>query len=134
MDKTTVMIEFSIYGEEFKPNYITEQLGIMPSETYLKGEIIRNGRAERKETAWTISTGYEVSIDINEQLEKIMLLLEGKIDKLVELKDSLCLNMLFMIVVKIENNEVPAMYFKKRFIDFASRIGAEVGFDTYIYS
>ncbi len=134
VDKTTVMVEFSIYGEKFEPKYITEQLGIVPSETYIKGELIKNGRAARKETAWTISTGYEFSIDINEQLEKIVSLLEGKVDELVKLKSNLCLNMLFMIVVKIESNEIPAMYLKERFIHFASRIDAEVGFDTYIYS
>lgn len=134
MDKTTVMIEFSIYGENFEHKYITKLLGIMPSEAYSKGELIRNGRVTRKETAWTISTGYEVSIDINEQLEKIIFILEGKLDKLVELKNNLRLNMLFMIVVKIENNEIPALYLRKEFIHFADKIDAEVGFDIYIYS
>lgn len=63
-----------------------------------------------------------------------MSLLEFKTEKLVELKDKLCVSMLFMIVVKIENNETPAMYFKKPFIHFLSRIDAEVGFDVYVYS
>ena len=134
MDKTNVMVEFSIYGENFEPKYITKQLGIMPSETYLKGELIRYGRATRKETAWSISSGYEVSLDINNQLEKVIFLLKDKVDKLVELKNSLCLNMLFIIVIRIEDNEIPAMYFKKDFIRFISKIDAEVGFDTYIYS
>ena len=42
--------------------------------------------------------------------------------------------MTFMIVIKIENGELPAMYFKKEFIAFASEINAEIGFDTYIFS
>ncbi len=134
MDKTTVMIEFSIYGDNFEPDYITNHLGIRPSETYLKGELIRNGRIARKETAWTLSTGYEVSTDINVQLKKLMLLIENKLDKLETLKDKIHINMLFMVVVKIENKEAPAMYLEKPFIDFLGKLEAEVGFDIYIYS
>lgn len=135
MDQTTVMVEFSIYGEDFDPNYITEQLDVIPTETYLKGEPIKNrNRLVRKETSWSISTGYEPSYDINEQLGKIMFSLENKMDKLVELNNNHLLKMLFMIVIKIENNEIPAMYFRKDFIQFASNINAEIGFDPYIYS
>jgi hypothetical protein len=132
MDKTTVMVEFSIYGEGFEPDYITEELEIKPSETYLKGEPIKNGNIIRKETAWTISTGYEVSIDVNEQLEKIIVLLADKVDKLVELKRKLGFSTLFMLVIKIEKDELPAIYFRKDFIHFASKIDADIGLDTYI--
>ncbi len=132
MDKTVVMVEFSIYGDNFDPNHISKLLDITPSKTYIKGDLIRNGGLTRKETAWCMDTGYEASIDINEQLEKVMLLLEDKVDKLVEIKNNLCLNMLFLIVVKIQNHETPAMYFRKSFIHFASKIDAEIGFDVYL--
>jgi len=134
MDKTSVMVRFSIHGENFDPCVISEELGLSPTETHLKGEPTKNGRNTWKDTSWSINTGYEESLDINVQLEKIMSLLEFKTEKLVELKDKLCVSMLFMIVVKIENNETPAMYFKKPFIHFLSRIDAEVGFDVYVYS
>lgn len=128
------MVRFSIYGDDFHPSFATEKLELEPTETHLKGEPTKNGKNIWKETSWSIRTGYEDSNDINEQLEKIMLLLNGKKDKLVELKNNLCVEMLFMIVVKIENNETPAMYFKKSFIHFLSSIDAEVGFDVYVYS
>lgn len=134
MDKTSVMVRFSIYGENFDPSIISEELGLLPTETHLKGELTKNGKNTWKDTSWSINTGYEDSYDINEQLEKIMYLLECKTEKLTELKDKFCVSMLFMIVVKIENNETPAMYFKKPFIHFLSRIDAEVGFDVYVYS
>lgn len=134
MDKTTVMVRFSIHGDNFHPSFITEKLELMPTETHLKGELTKKGKNTWKETSWSINTGYEESDDINHQLEKIMLLLDGKTDKLIELKSSLCVEVLFMIVIKIENNEIPAMYFKKQFIHFLSTIDAEVGFDVYVFS
>lgn len=75
---------------------------------------------------------YGYNTDFNLVLEKNNT--NGKTDILLELKQNLCVNMLFMIVVKIENNETPAMYFKKPFIHFLSTIDAEVGFDVYVYS
>ena len=128
------MVRFSIYGENFKPTYITEVLGIAPSEAYTKGEKTKNGKLIRKDTSWSINTGYQDSLDINEQLEIIITQLEKKVAILTKIKQDLSVEMLFIIVIRIEDNEIPAMYFKKDFIRFISKIDAEVGFDTYIYS
>jgi hypothetical protein len=135
MDKTNVMVKFIIYGDSFEPSFITEQLTLMPNETYMKGDPTgRSGINKRKETTWSISTGYEESYDINEQLKKILLLLNGKADKLVELKHSVSVEILFMIVVKIKNEEFPAMRLGKDIIHFMSTIGAEVDFDVYVFN
>ncbi|WP_156664950.1 DUF4279 domain-containing protein [Morganella psychrotolerans] len=48
MNKTTVKAEFSIYGDDFNPDEITELLGISPMEVNLKGTI--NGT--RKKTKY----------------------------------------------------------------------------------
>lgn len=134
MDKSNVMVRFSLYGDDFNPALITKQLKIEPSETYIKGEQIRDGKIKRKETSWSISTKYEISLDINDQINKIMTLLYGKEAIITDLKKKYDLNILFMIVVNIENNDKPAMYFRKSFIHFLSDIDAEVGFDLYVYS
>ena len=134
MGKTSVMVEFSICGENFEPDYITKQLNIIPCETYLKGDLVKNGKIVRKETSWSISTDYEDSYDINEQLEKISDLLNRKTETLLKLKQELSVDILFMITVKIKNNETPAMYLKKPFIHFLSILDAEIGFDVYVYN
>lgn len=134
MDKSNVMVRFSIYGDTFDPAFITEQLKLEPSKTYIKGEQFRDGKMKRKGTSWSINTGYEVSMDINNQINKIMYLLNGKEDLIFNLKKKYDLNVLLMIVVNIENNEKPAMYFRKPLIHFLSAVDAEVGFDLYVYS
>lgn len=134
MKKTNVMARFSIYGDEFDPNFITKQLGIDPCETYLKGELIKNGRIARKETSWSINTGYQDSFDINDQLGIITAQIRGKAEALVKIKQELTVKMLFMIVVNIERNEAPAMYFERDFLSFVNEIGAEIGFDVYVYN
>lgn len=132
--KSNIMVEFSIYGEGFEPCIISEELNVEPSETHIKGTTIKGKKICWKETAWVISTGYEISMDINEQLNKIFKKLEGKEEKLIKIKNDLNVKMLIMIVVNIENKEPPAMYFRNHIIHFLSNIDAEVGFDVYVYS
>ena len=134
MDKTTVMVEFNLYGDNFDPDIITKALDLNPSETYLKGDKIKEGKNIRKDTAWSINTGYEESYDINDQLHKICILLKGKEEELVLLKKKYFLEILFMIVIKIENDEKPGIYLEKSFISLLNTIDAEVVFDIYFYS
>ena len=141
MDITEVMAYFSIVGDHFPLEKITKELAIQPTETYVKGEIINeitvptSSEVRRRiETDWTLSTGYQKSYDINDQLKPLLISLEGKQQDLILLKEKYGLTYLFMIVIKIENNEKPAMYLEKDIIDFASNIEAEIQFDLYIYS
>ena len=134
MEKTTVMAEFSIIGDDFVPQNITNQLKITPEKYWIKGDVIKGKNIKRRETCWTISTGYEESFDISQQLYKVVNLLTKKKNMLNQLKDQYKLEYLFSVVVKIENNEKPAMYFERDFIEFVNELEAEIDIDLYIYS
>ncbi|KRF51071.1 DUF4279 domain-containing protein [Peribacillus butanolivorans] len=137
------MAYFSVFGDEFPLEVVTDILGIEPTKTYKKGDIIEKINnpnlvstkiRRRKETDWTLSTGYQESYDINNQLNTILKSLEGKTKELKQLKEKYSLEFLFMIVIQVENDEKPAMYLQKNIIDFASLIQAEIHFDLYIFS
>ncbi|HGH7174231.1 TPA: DUF4279 domain-containing protein [Bacillus wiedmannii] len=135
------MAYFSITGDIFPVEAITDALNIGPTRTYKKGDVVarRNNpnlvstkTLYRKETDWTLSTGYQESYDINNQLHVILKSLEEKTEQLKQLKKKYDLEFLFMVVIQVENNESPAMYLQKNIIDFASSIQAEIHFDLYI--
>ncbi|WP_028776283.1 DUF4279 domain-containing protein [Shimazuella kribbensis] len=137
------MAYFSAVGDEFPLEVVTNVLGIEPTETFKKGDVIERSNNPnlistkircRKETDWTLSTGYQESYDINNQLRIILKLLEWKTEQLKHLKEKYGLAFLFMVVIQVENNESPAMYLQKDIIDFASLIQAEIHFDLYIFS
>lgn len=140
MAKTKVMANFSAFGDEFPVENVTDVLGIEPTKTYNKGDIIVTPNLvstyirRRKETDWTVSTGYQESYDINDQLSQILKSLEEKTKELKQLKKKYRLEFLFMIVIQIENDEKPAMYLKKNIIDFSSAVQAEIQFDLYVFS
>ncbi|KWW21932.1 hypothetical protein AS888_05470 [Peribacillus simplex] len=137
------MAYFSVFGDEFALEVVTDILSIEPTKTYKKGDIIEKINnpnlvstkiRRRKETVWTLSTGYQESYDINNQLNTILKSLEGKTKELKQLKEKYSLEFLFMIVIQVENDEKPAMYLQKNIIDFSSLIQAEIHFDLYIFS
>ncbi|WP_368905939.1 DUF4279 domain-containing protein [Bacillus wiedmannii] len=135
------MAYFSVTGDAFPVEAITDALSIEPTRTYKKGDVVaRHDNPNlvstkviyRKETDWTLSTGYQESYDINNQLHVILKSLEGKTEQLKQLKEKYDLQFLFMVVIQVENNESPAMYLQKEIINFASFIQAEIHFDLYI--
>ena len=86
MDKTKVMVEFSISGDKLNPEIVTARLGIMPSRSWLKGDIIEGKHYLRRASNWVISTEYEETLIIENQLIKIYDLLKDKIEILNELR------------------------------------------------
>lgn len=136
------MAYFSITGDIFPVEAITDVLNIEPTRTYKKGDIVARRdnpnlvstkKLYRKETDWNLSTGYQESYDINNQLYVILKSLEEKTEPLKQLKKKYDLEFLFMVVIQIEDNESPAMYLQKDILDFASSIQAEIHFDLNIY-
>ena len=135
MAKTRVMVEFSVYGDAFNPEVVTERLGITPRKYWHKGDTIKKGGIQkRKETCWIIGTEYEESLDTDEQLYKVLDLLERKAGLLKELREMYDLKFKIDIVVKVENRQPPSMTFGQRIIDFVHEINAWIDIDSYIYS
>lgn len=133
LDKTQVMVYFSLYGDEFPLDHVTEKLGVIPTETYKKGDLIpnRSTACYRKETSWDLGTGYQVSLDVNNQLQQIINKLQNNSSIINEIKEAYSLECKFFIVIKIEGGNTPALYLDKNIIKFAARIEAEFDVDLY---
>ncbi|MFD0587351.1 DUF4279 domain-containing protein [Paenibacillus sp. GCM10027627] len=132
MDKTSIMVDFSIIGDDFSPSIITERLNIVPTEQYNKGELSKKNLT-RKESCWSKSTGYIDTLYVSEVLEKIMMEISDSKQTLIELREEFDLVYKFIVVLKIEQNQKPAVYLETSIIQFASEIEAEIDFDFYIY-
>lgn len=125
------MVDFSIIGDDFNPDIITNVLRLNPTEQYLKGEM-NSRNICRKETCWSISTGYKESLYISDLLEDILVKFSGKEEILIRLKEELKLTFKFFIVMNIVENVKPAIYLDNRIIQFASNLNAEFDFDLYV--
>jgi hypothetical protein len=130
LDKTNVKVEFILLGDNFNPDDITNKLSIRPTSKWKKGEILKNGRV-REYSGWEISTEYEESLDINDQLNQILIKIKDKRNEIFEISNNKDIECRFCVVVKIENGYTPAMTLNREVIQFAYEIGAEFEFDLY---
>lgn len=140
LDKTQVMVYFSLYGDEFPIDYVTETLEIEPTETHKKGDtIVRPFNRKvtstkthyRLETAWELSTGYQESFDVKEQMDQIFGQLKSKSAKINQLKTEYELECHFSIVIIMENGYTPSLHLDNEQIEFANSIKAEFDIDLY---
>jgi hypothetical protein len=137
LDKTQVMVYFSLYGDEFPIDYVTETLEIEPTKTYKKGDTIERPFRKvtstkthyRLETAWELSTGYQESFDVKEQLDHILGLLKNKAALINQLKTEYELECHFSIVIIMENGYTPGLHIDNEQIEFANSIKAEFDID-----
>lgn len=132
MEKTNIMVDFSIIGDEFEPNEITKKILLKPNEYYKKGDKSESN-FKRKECCWSINTGYVETLYVSELIGELIDKLSKKIDVLVDLKKNYKLIFKFFIVINIIDNEKPAIYLDKSIIAFANILEAEFDFDIYIY-
>ena len=132
LEKTNVKVEFSIYGDDFNPDRITKRLNINPEKVWRKGEQVGKHNILRKENCWMISTGYQESLDINNQLYLILQLLQSVKEELMALKNEIMADFKIDIVINIEDNQTPAMYLDNEVIHFCNDFDITLDFDLYI--
>jgi len=130
---TVVCANLTLVGNDFDINYVTESLGVAPTYTRSKDEILGNGR-RFGHTEWGIGTDCEESLDIEVQFAKISNQFKGKEHELAKVSKYCNAEWSILIVIKIENGDIPAMVFTRSMLDFCNKIDAEIGFDIYVLS
>lgn len=57
MNKITVSVSVSIYGDDFDLNKVIKRFNVLSTETRIKGVIPKRSQRESVQTSWTKSTG-----------------------------------------------------------------------------
>ncbi|MCX6147826.1 MAG: DUF4279 domain-containing protein [Candidatus Kapabacteria bacterium] len=137
---TNIKIEFTIFGDNFNPNELTTQIGILPTGTYLKDTeiplyegLIRKGQPKLyKESSWEYSTEYVENLFLDEIIDPIIDIFSKKINLIYNYIQKNDLTFKIFIVVEIINKKTPALGAHKKLIDFAHALDAEIEFDIYV--
>ncbi|MFS4466179.1 DUF4279 domain-containing protein [Maribacter sp. 2210JD10-5] len=119
---------FSFDAEYFDTKKITEELNIEPTSVMIKKEPVP------KSTAWKYQIDAGNEIDLENYLEKLIDIIEPKIEIITRLKEKYDLTTRIQFVIDIDINlESSTPYFglNKRTIEFLAKTGTEVDFDLY---
>jgi hypothetical protein len=130
--KAQMKIVFSIFEDIFNPIDFTEYIGIQPSSFYFKGDKIpnRNGLL-RQESSWDYSIGFIQTLLFEDVAQIYLETFENKIDDIREYIKRYKLEAKIYIVVEIGDEETPALYFDKPFLETVHRLNAVIDIDMY---
>lgn len=119
---------FSFDAEYFDTKKVTEEMKIEPTSVMIKKEPVP------KSTVWKYKIEIRNEIDLETPLEKLIDILEPKVEVINQLKRDLNLETRLQFVIDIDiNPEASTPYFglNKRTINFLSKTDTEVDFDLY---
>ena len=135
MEKTQVLVYFRLAADDFPVEVVTDRLGIEPTKSFKKGDIVKKinttNNLVRKYTSWELGTGYQESLDVGDQLEQILQQIRNKVTTINELRNEFELECRFTIVIVINDGYTPALYFDNPVIEFANSIKADFDIDLY---
>lgn len=139
-DLPKIEVSFIISGENFDLEKFSREIGLMPTKIRTMDdwpEAIKNNMNLPKELrprcVWKISQSESMCRDIEIPLEKIISQLERKEQKIIESCERNDLKKMVEIVIHAETMELPQIVLSLHTMSFLGRLGAEVGFDIYVY-
>ncbi|WP_405379193.1 DUF4279 domain-containing protein [Nonlabens sp. Asnod3-A02] len=136
-ESSNTYVYFSLIGDDFDTNELTERLGIKPTESRNKGDK-GNYNSSLRFSCWKISTekGKEY-YNVYKLIEEIVEILYSKIDIIIMLKDEYQLDSVLQIVLDIDinpNQSTPALGYDLKTIDFLHQTKTTIDVDIYRFN
>jgi hypothetical protein len=137
MEKGNTHVYFSLTGYNFDPQIVTDRIGVIPTETWKKGD-----KGKYKPTLdysyWKLSTekGKEY-IMVDSLVDEVIGQLFDKIEIINKLKNQFNLDSVLEIVMYIDTNEeqfTPALGHDLKTIEFLHRTKTKTDIDIYRFN
>lgn len=135
MDGTQIKLVLSVFGEDFNPGNFTNYIGLHPSDSWMKGDKI-SGRDDifKKESSWEFCVGFIKTVFFEDVATIFLDKFEGKTNQIRDYVDASKLEVKIFIVIEIVDEEKPALFLTKKFIQISNDLNADIDFDIYIYN
>jgi hypothetical protein len=129
--KSEISVTFTLTGLNFKPDDITNKLGIIPTKTWLVGDLINpKTLLKRKENGWSLQSELELNnYELEDHLKNVLEKLHSQSNLLKEL----CLKNygeLSCIVYAI-GEERPSIHLDQELIQKIHQLNCEIDIDLY---
>lgn len=129
-----IMVEFILVSSDFPVEEVYNQIGLEGEWQRLneaRFPTLSNGKYVRdKECSITYSTGYIETIDVGDPIERIFNLLHSRERQIMNYIKAYQLQSKFCIVINLTDN--PIIELPRKFVDMASRLQADIEFDSYV--
>jgi len=125
-----VYAEFSLTGLNLNPEDVTSKIGIQPTKTWLKDELISSKAQIRyQQSGWKLRSHLDTSNDLEEHFRVVLEQLKQGWQPLIELcsvyEAEFC-------GVVYTSGDRPAIHFDKEILKAVQQLNAEIDVDLYV--
>lgn len=107
-------------GASFDPDYVTQQLGVLPTQQNRIGDPIHEGKGRRTFTRWRISVGPVYAIKIDGMLDEVISRLRPVSDKLRAVCEEIGVEPMLICAVEPRSAQTPAITFPVEIVRWAA--------------
>jgi hypothetical protein len=130
-------VYFALKGDAFDPAEVTARLGVVPAQTWQKGEPTGCGNRQWQYSGWKLSTAKGADpLDIDRLVAEIVDQLQDRTAAIVAVKEQFGLESVLEIVLYVDVNEetsTPALGHDLRTVDFLYHTRTVTDVDIYRY-
>jgi len=127
-----ISVDFILVGIDLDPNVITDKLGIIPTKTFLAGDLIQPKASPRwKRNGWMLESKIEKSAELEEHINSVFEQLQPGWYKL---KDICQIYEALIDCVVYTYEYIPAICFDKDIVQKAAELNAKIDVDIIISS
>ena len=127
---TTISSEFRLRGKNFDPLNFIDRIPLKPTRIWKEGDSIQNSpKLRRKDNAWILGIQEEVSMSVEDQMQKLLNQLIPYSNKIISVCQDLDLEAEFSFGVYIEGNNTPSIYLSKNIIGQIAQLNALLDID-----
>jgi hypothetical protein len=107
-------------GKTFNPDYVTEILGVLPTQHNRIGDSILHGKGRRTYDRWRVSVGPVETIEIEPMLDEVVGRFSDCGDRLPQVCDEIGVEPVLMCRVEPKSAETPAITFPVEIVRWAA--------------
>lgn len=125
-----VYAEFSLTGIDLNPEDVTSKVGIQPTKTWLKDELISpKARIRYQQNGWRLRSQLESSNDLGEHFRAVLEQLKQGWQPLIELCSIYETEFCGVIYT---SGDRPAIHFDREILTAVLQLNAEIDVDLYV--
>ena len=136
MEKANTYVYFALTGDDLDPQAITKRIGVIPTETWKKGDKGKHKKLEY--SCWRLSSNKgEEYLMVDRLVDEVINKLFDEIEIINELKSQFKLDSILEIVMYIDTNEeqsTPALGHDLKTIEFLYRTQTTTDVDIYRFN
>ncbi len=119
----------TLTGFDCDPEEITKILGILPTKTWIVGDLIGRTILHRKENAWVLKSQLQKNADLESHIKDVLARLQPSWQKVVELCSKYD-SEISCVIYSVES-QGEAIHFDKEILKSVFELNAEIDVDYY---